>query len=233
MSEKRDAPKRILVTGATGTLGNALVAALMEAHHFVVANYFRDQSRALQLREKTGCELARADVSDENAVEALFSSRDFEAVFHLAALNRDALLPRTSRHDWDEILKINAQSAFLLARASLRFLPRGGHLVLVSSRVAERGFAGQSAYGASKAAVLGLMKTAAIEGRERGICVNALCPGFAPSVLSQSLSDEVLARREAENWLPDADAAQSFAAFGVWVLQTRLTGQILRPDCRI
>lgn len=224
--------KRVLVTGATGTLGSALVAALVECEHQVVANFCHDEARAKALARKLGCQLFQGDMSDETCVENLFQTQ-FDAVFHLAAINRDALLPRISTDSWRQQLQINAQSAFLVTRAALQTLPRGGHLILVGSRVGERGFAGQSAYGASKAALLGLMKTAALEGRENGICVNAICPGFAPSLLSEALSAEVLARRDAENWLPNADASQSFAALGVYLLQTRLTGQILRPDCRI
>lgn len=222
----------MLVTGGTGTLGSALVAALLEANCAVTAGFSRDFKRAERLAEKFGCQLFRGDLSDESVVESLFET-PFDAIFHLAARTQNALLPRVSTPDWRENSKINLQGAFLVTRAAMRTLPRGGHLILVSSRVAERGFAGQSAYAASKAAVLGLMKSAAIEGRESGICVNAICPGFAVSGLSQRLSNEILARREAENWLQNADAALSFAALGVWLLETEITGQILRPDCRI
>lgn len=219
------------MTGATGVLGRALVAALV-ADCAVVANFCRDVARAERLAEDFGCELFGGDVSDESTVQKLFATR-FDAVFHLAARSHDALLPRVSDRIWRDELRFGAQSAFLVTRASMQTLPRGGHLALVSSRVGERGGAGQSAYAAGKAAVLGLMKSAAMEGQSSGICVNALCPGFASSGLSQTLSAEVLAARQNENWLPDADAAQSFAAFGVWLLQTRISGQILRPDCRI
>lgn len=221
------------MTGATGTLGSALVGALVEADFDVVANFWHDENRALQLRDKTGCELARADVSDELSVETLFENRNFDAVIHLAARNRDALLLRTSRRDWDEMVKINLHSAFFVSRAALQTLPRGGHLVLVSSRVAERGFMGQSAYSAGKAAILGLMKTAAREAAQNGICVNAVCPGWAVSELSKAVGDRVLRARERENWLPNADARGSFAALCLYLLHSRVSGQVLRSDCRI
>lgn len=224
----------VLVTGGTGTLGSALVWALGAAGFAVVANFWRDENRALELQHRTGCELQRGDISEERVVDALFAAHSFGAVFHLAGVNHDALLPRQSSRDWNQQLKINLDSAFLISRAALQSLPRGGHLAFVSSRVAERGFAGQSAYGASKAALLGLMKSAALEAQASGICVNAICPGFAPSALSDGLSASALRARQSENHLTDADAAHSFAALCVWLLQSRatLTGQILRPDCR-
>lgn len=225
----------ILITGGTGMLGSALVIALASCGFSVVANFWRDENRALELQTKTGCALRRADVSDEKGVESLFAGQKYRAIFHLAGVSHDAILPRLSASVWNHQLKNNAQSAFLITRAALRNLPRGGQLVLLSSRVAERGFAGQSAYGASKAAILGLMKSAALEGRASGISVNAICPGFAPSALSSELSDEILRARREENWLADANAAQSFAALCVWLLTScaPTSGQILRPDCRI
>jgi NAD(P)-dependent dehydrogenase (short-subunit alcohol dehydrogenase family) len=224
--------QRVLVTGATGTLGSALVAALVAANHHVVANYCHDEARAEQLARTTGSELARADVSDEGEVEKLFEW-EFDAVFHLAGISHDALLLRLSVEDWGKLLSINLLGSFLITRAALRTLPVGGRLVLVSSRVGERGFAGQSAYGASKAALLGLMKSAAAEGREKGIAVNAVCPGFAPSKMSSSLSEEVLAKREAENWLPKPNAVESFSAMCLFLLKANGSGKVLHPDCRI
>jgi 3-oxoacyl-[acyl-carrier protein] reductase len=224
--------KCVLVTGATGVLGSALVAALREANCEVVANYCHDEKRAALLAQKTGCQLARGDVSIENSVETLFQTR-FDAVYHLAGASHDALLPRVSTQNWSFQLQTNLQSAFLVTRAALSNLPRDGKLILVASRVAERGFVGQSAYGASKAAIFGLMKTAALEGREKKIAVNAVCPGFAISALSESLSPAILARRSAENLIPDADAPQSFAALCLWLLNSNTSGQVLRPDCRI
>ncbi len=224
----------VLVTGGTGTLGSALVCALTEAGFPVAVNYWHNQQRALALQQKAGCELKRGDVSDEKGIDALFAGHNYRAVFHLAGAAESALLPRVSASAWQAQLKINAQSAFLITRAALQNLPRGGHLILVSSRVAERGSSGQSAYGAGKAAVLGLMKAAALEAKPLGISVNAICPGFAPSALSDGLSGAVLDARAAENAIPGADAAQSFAALCVWILNSPapISGRILRPDCR-
>lgn len=223
--------KRVLITGGTGILGAACVRAFVDEAWLATANFHRNLERAEQLHSETGCDLARADVGDEREVESLFETQ-FDAIVHLAARPNDALLLRTSNEIWQRARR-DLDAAFLLTRAALQHLPRGGALILVSSRVGERGNVGQSAYAAHKSAVLGLMKTAAREGREREIRVNAVCPGFASSTLSHALSPQDLAKRERENLLPGADATLSFAAFCVWLLNSKQSGKVWRPDCRI
>ena len=226
--------KRILVTGGTGVLGNALTRELC-AQGFEVMAWFRsNEERAAHLGMETGCALWQGDVGDEREVEAIFAGQQFEAIVHLSGWNRNSLLLQTSPSLWEAVVRSHLESSFLMCRAALQHLPSGGHLLLVSSRVGLIGNAGQSAYAAAKAGIFGLMRTAALEGRERGICVNALCPGFAPGA-SGTLSHREQSRRESEDIVPDNDAAHSFAAFTSWFLASNssLSGQILRPDCRI
>jgi len=226
--------KRILITGGTGTLGGALTRELCARGHEVTAGFRANEARAVALSEETGCALWQGDMSDEAEVESLFQSQEFAAVLHCAGWNRNDLLARLAPRTWEDILDSHLTSSFLICRAGLRFLPRGGQILLVSSRVGLVGNVGQSAYASAKTGVFGLMKTAAIEGQERGIRVNAICPGFAPN------EGEILAplqqnKRTEEEILAHSDARESFAAFVAWFLgsNSEMSGQILRPDCRI
>jgi len=226
--------KRILVTGGTGTLGGALTRELRAHKHGVTAGFRANEARAVSLALETGCALWQGDMCDEAEVESLFGSQEFAAVVHCAGWSRSDLLARTTPQTWDEIVNSHLTSSFLICRAGLRFLPRGGQILLVSSRVGLVGNVGQGAYASAKAGVFGLMRTAATEGRERGIRVNAICPGYA------SNEGEVLAtlqrnKRSGEEILARSDARESFAAFVAWFIASNspLSGHILRPDCRI
>lgn len=225
-----NARSQILVTGGSGTLGSAIVAELCARDYNVTANYFNDENRARALAHRTGCDLYRADVRDENAVQSLFASHRFDAVIHAAGAGRDALLLRTSNELWREQMSW-LHAAWLLTRAGLQNLSGGGCLMLISSRVGERGFAGQSAYATSKGAMLGLMRVAASERRD--LKINAICPGYAPSALSRNVGEKARQQRAQENLLPDVDAAFSVAQMCLWLLNAEISGQVLRPDCRV
>lgn len=222
------------MTGGTGVLGAALTRELCAQGWEVVLVFHLNEERARVLQRETGCEIARADCSDEAGVESLFAHGNFDGVVHLAGWNQNALTLQTSSQMWRRVLRSHLDSSFLVCRAALQHLPRGGQLLLVSSRVGLQGNVGQSAYSAAKAGVLGLMKSAALEGRERGVWVNAICPGFAPGS-SGFLSCLQQEKRAGEELLRASDARESFAAFVCWLLASNssISGQILRPDCRI
>ncbi|RYG54957.1 SDR family NAD(P)-dependent oxidoreductase, partial [bacterium] len=138
--------KRVLVTGGTGVLGSALTRQLCASGFEVVAGFHSNVERATRLESETGCTLWQGDASDEREVEEVFATADFQGVVHLAGWNRSALVLQTSPELWGEVVHSHLESSFLMCRAALQHLPRGGQLVLVSSRVGLVGNAGQSAY---------------------------------------------------------------------------------------
>ena len=227
--------KTVLVTGGSGALGSEIVRSLDGFN--VVANFRRDAERATQLQRETGCELRRADIADEDEVEALFASLpEVWAVVHAAGVAENALLLKQSAGSWRETMRVNATGSFLVARAALRFLPSGGRLVLLASRVGESGNAGQGAYSASKAATIALAKCAAREGGARNIAVNALCPGVVESDLTATLGEETLNAFRARSVFGELGAAREVVGAVRWLLSeeaARVSGQVVHCDSRI
>lgn len=237
--------RTVLVTGGTGTIGSAIARAILAQNTTssarvmwrVIANYAHNAERANNLQRETNCELYRADVADESQVRDMFNAiSELYAVVHCAGASHNNLVLRQTPGEWRESLRVNADSAFLVTRESLRILPRGGRLIFLASRVGERGNIGQSAYAASKAAVIALMKSAAREAGENGISVNAICPGFVPSEMTQNLSNEAMAKFRSQNVFDEFGSGEAVASAVWWLLSDaarEISGQVIHCDGRI
>jgi 3-oxoacyl-[acyl-carrier protein] reductase len=108
-----------------------------------------------------------------------------------AGVTKDTLLVRMSEADWDFVLRVNLKGAFLMTQAVAKVMmkQRSGKIVNISSVVGLMGNAGQVNYSSSKAGLLGLTKSCALELAGRGICVNAIAPGFIETEMTAKLSD--------------------------------------------
>ena len=231
--------KRVLVTGGTGVLGSEIVRTLIRSTpaYAVTANFRSDSERAVSLQSETGCALHQADVGDEAQVEVMFKKLSpLFAVVHAAGTSEDELLLRQSRMAWNDTLRVNADGAFLVARVALQKLETGGRLIFLASRVGEQGRAGQTAYAASKAAMLALMKSTAREGADRRIAVNAICPGFVPSAMSDGLSAEHLQQARRASVYNEFGSASQTAKMVQWLCSEAsdgISGQIFHCDSRL
>ncbi len=117
-----------------------------------------------------------------------------------AGITRDTLLMRMKDADWDEVLRVNLKSAFLLSRAAIKPMmkQRWGRIINITSIVGLIGNAGQANYCAAKAGMIGLTKSMARELGARNICVNAVAPGFIETDMTQGLPDDMKARMKGD-----------------------------------
>ena len=190
-----------VVTGASRGIGRATALALASAGAEVVVNYLTNEAAAEETVRSIAARggvarAARFDVGDGEAVRhAMQNIVDhggrIDILVNNAGLAMDALLLRLKAEDWERALRVNLTGVFHCTRGALRAMVRAhyGRIVNLTSVVAEMGNAGQAAYAAAKAGVIGLTKSLAREVAARGITVNAVAPGFVETDMVATLSD--------------------------------------------
>jgi 3-oxoacyl-[acyl-carrier protein] reductase len=191
-----------LVTGASRGIGRACALALGEAGWHVAIGYRRSEADAeevLRTLEDAGGKgaIVRIDTSDEASIteafrEAAASLGPVLGLVNSAGVSRDGLAVKYPTEELDRTLDVNVRGSYLCSRGVLRAMlrERFGRIVNVSSAIALRGNAGQSAYAASKAALVGLTRSLAREVGSRGITVNAICPGYVETEMTAQLPHE-------------------------------------------
>ncbi|MCR5880536.1 3-oxoacyl-[acyl-carrier-protein] reductase [Phenylobacterium sp. J367] len=191
--------KTALVTGATGGIGAEIARALHAQGAHVVLSGTREavlQELAGELGERTSA--VAANLSDPASVDGLIEAAEAAAgkpidiLVANAGITRDGLLMRMKDEDWEAVIKVNLESYFRLARASMRGMMkrRHGRIIGITSVVGVMGNPGQSNYAASKAGMIGFSKALAQEVASRGITVNCVAPGFIESPMTDALNEQ-------------------------------------------
>ena len=195
-----------LVTGASRGIGHASCLALARAGLSIAVGFRSDPEGAEEAVAKATAEGVQAlavsvDVRDEGSVDEAFKRIERElgpvrVVVNNAGFTRDGLAVKYSTQNWDATLDTNLRGAFLCSRRALAAMLRAkwGRIINVASAAALRGNAGQAAYSASKAGLLGMTKALAREVGGRGITVNAVCPGFVATRMTEPQSEEIRKR---------------------------------------
>lgn len=223
--------KVALVTGGSGGIGSAIVVALHRAGATAVS---------LDITAATGSPWIACDVrSDESVSAAVHRAQEqhgrLDILIHAAGVSRDAVVWKTSVEDWDFVQAVNLRGAFLLLRHGIPLLRQAGagRAVLIGSINGSRGKFGTSAYSASKAGLLGLMKTVAREVGRFGILVNVLEPGWVRTPLTDAVPQEIrdaAAKESVLGTLLDPTDIANAVLFLCSEGGRRITGQILRVD---
>ena len=189
-----------LVTGASRGIGAATAKVLAADGWSVAVNYSRDregaESTAGSIEEASGTAIAiGADVSDPAAADEMVSEvaerlGPVLVLVNNAGVTADNLSMRLSDEDWSRVLDVNLTAAFRLTRAAIgpMMRQRFGRVINVSSVVGLRANPGQANYSASKAGLIALTRTVAVEVARRGVTVNAVAPGLIETELTKDFT---------------------------------------------
>ena len=226
--------KVALVTGGGGGIGSAVVKLLLRAG-CDVTSLDRPGIAAPEGAAALACDLASRE-SIETQLEAFHRARRrLDILIHGAGITRDGVLWKLAEADWDAVMRVNLDSAFLVLRRAVPWMREAGEgsIVLISSINGERGRFGQTNYAASKAGLIGLGRSAARELGRFGIRVNLIAPGMIHTPMTEALPPEHRERAAAEAVLGRMGAPEDVAGavlFLVSPLARHVTGQVLRVD---
>jgi len=186
-----------LVTGASGGIGSAVAKALAAQGARVALSGTRaDALAAVQASIGADTVVLPCNLSDSEAVDALVPQAvealgQLDILINNAGITRDNLAMRMKDEEWSDVIRVNLEATFRLARAALKPMMRArtGRIISVTSVVGAMGNPGQANYAASKAGIVGMSKALAQEVASRAITVNCIAPGFISSPMTDALAD--------------------------------------------
>jgi 3-oxoacyl-[acyl-carrier protein] reductase len=229
-----------LVTGASGGLGQALAIELDQLGCRVAVHYNRSEAPALAVQSKLTHDsvVVGGDVGSWDAVQEMQARIEDElgpvdVLVNNAAVRKDALMAMQPPEDWRRVIDTNLVGTFHTARAAVPHMlrQRWGRVINIVSPSGLIATAGQTAYGASKAGVIGLTKTLAAECGRRGVTVNALSPGFMETAMTEGASERFKAGMREKLPVPRFTTPDEVArAVGVFLDNDYVTGQVLSVD---
>lgn len=239
------AGKVALVTGAGRGIGRAIALALAEQGAVVAVNYNGSRERALEVvalieqnggtAEAVGCDVSDYTACGKMAEDLIERYGHVDILVNNAGVTRDNLILRMTEEEYDKVLDTNLKGAFNTIRHLSKYFlkQRGGKVINISSVSGVIGNAGQSNYSASKAGLIGLTKSVARELAGRGICVNAIAPGYIATDMTDSMSEK--AKESLLSLIPmgrigsPEDIAQT-AVFLAGKCSDYITGQVIHVD---
>jgi 3-oxoacyl-[acyl-carrier protein] reductase len=190
--------KTALVTGATGGLGGTIAKVLQAQGATVALSGTRREvldALAAEIGQRT--HVLPCDLADKNEVEALVPKAEqamgqLDILVANAGITRDNLFVQLKDEEWDQVIDVNLTATFRLARAAVRGMMRRrfGRLIGITSVVGVTGNPGQGNYAASKAGMIGMIKSVAAEYARRGVTANCVSPGFISTPMTDKLNEK-------------------------------------------
>ena len=196
MSSLKD--KNIIVTGASGGIGNSIVEKLNQNGANILATGTRID-KLEELKEKfSNIKILKFDISQhdkieefiENATKELGGSLD--CIVNNAGITKDNLTIRMSFEEWSKVININLTSTFLMCKYSIKKMlkNKSGKIINITSVVGHTGNVGQANYTASKAGIVAMSKSLAIEYAKKNINVNCISPGFISTAMTDQIDEK-------------------------------------------
>ena len=190
--------KNIIVTGATGGIGNSIIKKFSHAGAKILATGTRIEKLEEIKKEHENIKILKFDISQsdkiqdfiENATKELGGSLD--GIINNAGITQDNLSIRMSLEEWQKVIDINLTSTFLMCKFAIKKMlkNKSGKIVNITSVVGHTGNLGQANYTASKAGIIAMSKSLAIEYAKKNININCISPGFIKTAMTEKIDEK-------------------------------------------
>jgi len=190
--------KNIIVTGASGGIGNAIVEKLYEQGGNVLATGTREE-KLQELKDKfKNIKTLKFDISNHDKIEEFINNAtdelggSLDCIVNNAGITKDNLTIRMSMDEWSKVIDINLTSTFLMSKFAIKKMLKNktGKIINITSVVGHTGNVGQANYTASKAGIVAMSKSLAIEYAKKNINVNCISPGFISTAMTDAIDEK-------------------------------------------
>ena len=190
--------KNIIVTGASGGIGNSIIEKLNQSGANILASGTRIE-KLEELKGKYGnIKILKFDISQSDKIETFIENASKElggtldCIVNNAGITQDTLAIRMSLDEWKRVIDINLTSTFLMCKYAIKKMIKNkkGKIINISSVVGHTGNLGQSNYTASKAGIVAMSKSLAIEYAKKNININCISPGFIKTAMTDKIDEK-------------------------------------------
>ena len=190
--------KNIIVTGASGGIGNYIIKKLNEAGANILASGTR-MKKLEELKENfKNIKILKFDISQKDKIEEFIENStnelggNLDGIVNNAGITQDNLAIRMSIDEWQKVIDINLTSTFLMSKFAIKKMlkNKSGKIINITSVVGHTGNLGQANYTASKAGIIAMSKSLAIEYAKKNINVNCISPGFIKTAMTDKLDEK-------------------------------------------
>ena len=192
--------KKILITGATGGIGNALVKKFLSLDGTVLATGTNTEKLDSLKKEFPNISVLKFDISDHSKIEDFIENVSSQLVgldvlVNNAGITMDNLSLRMKDEEWKKVIDVNLSSTFYLCKHAIKKMLKNkyGRIVNITSIVGHTGNSGQANYSASKAGMVAMSKSLAIEYAKKNITINCVSPGFIQSKMTDKIVESIKA----------------------------------------
>ena len=190
--------KNIIITGASGGIGNSIVEKLHESGANILATGTKIEKLEELKKKFNNIKIIKFDISQHEKIEEFINNSTEElggtldCIINNAGITKDNLTIRMSLEEWTKVIDINLTSTFLMCKYSIKKMlkNKSGKIINITSVVGHTGNAGQANYTASKAGIVAMSKSLAIEYAKKNINVNCISPGFISTTMTDKIDEK-------------------------------------------